>query len=101
MKGRFLALWAAAVLATALAFIVHLTVRFETVRLGYEIGAKRKEQEHLLEEKRLLAVEAASLKHSERVETIARGTLRMEVPAADRVLNMRGRSAGRVSGRSQ
>ena len=38
MKSRFLPLWCVAVLATATAFVVHLAIRFETVRLGYEVG---------------------------------------------------------------
>lgn len=93
-RSRFIALWTVAVIATAAAFIVHLTVRFETVRLGYEIGAKRKEQDRLLEEKRLLALEAASLKGRDRVETIARGSLDMEAPGPERVVVMRERRGG-------
>ncbi len=84
--SRFLMLWTAAVLATAAAFVVHLSMRFETVRLGYEVGAERREERRLLEQKRLLSVEAATLRQSARVETVARGVLEMDVPEAARVI---------------
>lgn len=101
VAARFLMLWIAAVLATAAAFVVHLSMRFETVRLGYEVGAARREQRRLIEQRRLLALEAATLRQSPRVETIARGVLEMEPPSADRVVPItprRGsrRTAGRV-----
>lgn len=99
MKARFLALWTAAVLATAAAFVVHLALRFETVRLGYEVGQTRREQRRLVEQRRLLAIEAATLRQTQRVEAVARGTLRMEVPAPDRVVPVGGRANQRVAGR--
>ena len=40
MKKRFLLLWFAAVLATTAALILHLTLRFEVLRLGYEVPRK-------------------------------------------------------------
>lgn len=86
MKRRFLLLWTAAVLATAMAFIVHLAMRFETVRLGYEVGSARREQRQLMEGKRNLAIEAATLRQAARVETVARQALEMEVPDASRVV---------------
>jgi cell division protein FtsL len=99
VKARFLALWTAAVLATAAAFVVHLALRFETVRLGYEVGQTRREQRRLVEQRRLLAIEAATLRQTQRVEAVARGTLRMEVPAPDRVVPVGGRANQRVAGR--
>ncbi len=86
MKRRFLLLWTAAVLATAMAFIVHLAMRFETVRLGYEVGAARREQRKLIEGRRNLAIEAATLRQAARVETVARQVLGMEVPEASRIV---------------
>ena len=44
MKNRFLPLWCVAVFATAAAFVVHLSIRFETVRLGYEVSEERERQ---------------------------------------------------------
>ncbi|MEM9195513.1 MAG: cell division protein FtsL [Myxococcota bacterium] len=100
MKARFLALWTCAVLACATAFTVHLAVRFETVRLGYDVGEARREQRALIEQRRLLAIEAATLRQTSRVEAVARGTLQMEVPEPERVVPIggvrRGRAAGRV-----
>jgi cell division protein FtsL len=88
MKSRFLPLWCVAVLATAGAFVVHLAVRFETVRLGYEVSEERARQRDLLQDRRLLSIEAATLSQSGRIETIARGTLGMEVPKPTRIVTM-------------
>lgn len=88
MKARFLALWTVAVLATAASFVMHLALRFETVRLGYEVGAARKEQRRLVEARRLLSLEAATLSHADRVEAVARGSLDMEVPDPTRVITV-------------
>ncbi len=100
MRARFLLLWSAAVLATAAAFIVHLTLRFETVRLGYEVGAARHEQRHLIEQRRVLSIEAATLRQAARVEAVARGTLSMDTPDPSRIVPVghgpRRRTAGRV-----
>ena len=100
MKGRFLPLWCVAVLATAAAFVVHLSIRFETVRLGYEVSDERGRQRQLLQDRRMLSIEAATLRQSGRIETIARGTLGMEVPKPTRIVTMKekGESHGRGEG---
>lgn len=99
MKARFLALWTAAVLATAAAFVVHLALRFETVRLGYAVGDARREQRRLIEQGRLLSIEAATLRQAHRVEAVARGSLEMDVPEPERVVPIDGRRTQRASGR--
>ena len=99
MKARFLALWTAAVLATAAAFVVHLALRFETVRLGYEVGDARREQRRLIEQRRLLAIEAATLRQAHRVEAVARGALEMDVPQPERIVPIDGRRTQRAAGR--
>lgn len=100
MKGRFLPLWCVAVLATAAAFVVHLSIRFETVRLGYEVSEERERQRELLQDRRMLSIEAETLRQSGRIETIARGTLGMEVPKPTRIVAMKEKAnlpaAGRV-----
>lgn len=102
MKARFLALWTAAVIATAAAFIAHLALRFETVRLGYEVGEARKEQRELIEKRRLLAIEAETLRQAARIEAVARGSLDMDVPEPERIVPIdddrerNRRTAGRV-----
>lgn len=88
MRARILALWTVAVLAAAASFVVHLTIRFETVRLGYEVGAARRQQRNLLDMRRLLMLEAATLSQPDRVETVARGSLGMDLPSAARVVPM-------------
>lgn len=100
MRRRFIALWSVAVLATAAAFVVHLAIRFETVRLGYELSDERARQEQLQQDRRLLSIEAATLRQSGRIETIARGSLGMEIPKPTRIVTMsetrRPIAAGRV-----
>ena len=100
-SARFLLLWTAAIMAAASAFVVHLAMRFETVRLGYAVGEARREQESLLEEKRLLSIEAATLRRDERVETIARGLLQMHTPPAERIVPMGERQPRRTAGRAR
>jgi cell division protein FtsL len=100
MSARILLLWTAAVLASALAFIVHLTLRFETVRLGYDVSEARSEQRKLVESRRLLALEAATLSQSDRIEAVARGSFEMDVPAPTRVISMGGK-ARVLSGRTR
>lgn len=85
-SASFIMLWTAAVLATAAAFIVHLSMRFETIELGYEVGTERREQRRLIEECRLLSLEAATLRQSERVEVVGRGVLQMDTPDAERIV---------------
>ncbi|MDQ3037515.1 MAG: cell division protein FtsL [Myxococcota bacterium] len=99
MKTRFLVLWAAAVLATGAAFVAHLSLRLETVRLGYDVGQARREQRQLIEQRRMLSIEAATLREPERIEAVARGTLGMDVPDASRIVSIGQRSARRSSGR--
>jgi cell division protein FtsL len=98
VKARFLALWTVAVLACSAAFVVHLALRFETVRLGYDVGKARREQRRLLEQERLLAVEAATLRQAARVEVVARGTLEMSVPGPERIVPVFGRGRQRAAG---
>jgi len=99
MRARFLALWAVAVIATAAAFVTHLALRFETVRLGYDVGRARREQRRLIEARRLLSLEAATLRQAARVEAVARGTLHMDVPDPTRTVPIEGRRRSGMSGR--
>lgn len=100
MKARFLILWSVAVIAAAAAFVSHLMLRQHTVQLGYEVGRARRAQRRLIEQRRLLAIEAATLRQTERVETIARGRLDMDVPEPARVVPIgQRRRQSRMSGR--
>jgi cell division protein FtsL len=102
MKVRPMTLWTVAVIAASLAFIAHLSLRFETVGLGYDVGRARTAQRRLVEERRLLSIEAATLRDVARVETIARGALGMEVPEPERVVPVGSGTSGgrrRTSGR--
>ncbi|MGF1469858.1 MAG: cell division protein FtsL [Sandaracinaceae bacterium] len=101
MTARFLVLWSVAVLAAAAAFVAHVALRHHTVELGYDVGRARQVQRRLLEQRRLLAIEAATLRQAERIETVARGTLGMDLPRPERVIPMSssGRTAGPSAGR--
>lgn len=101
MMARYLALWTTAVVAVAIAMLAHLTLRFETVRLGYEVGKARQEQRRLVESKRRLAVEVASLKRAPRIEAIARGTLAMDMPDPARIVSATQRGATAEAGRAR
>ena len=82
----FMPLWTLAVLATVMAFVVHLALRGQIVKSGYELGRARGEQDRLREVKRVLLVEAASYKTPERVEIVARTLLGMEPPPESRIV---------------
>lgn len=82
----FLALWTLAVIATVLAFVVHLGLRGKTVDLGYRLGRLRAEQARLREVKRVLSLEAASYETPQRVEMVARSLLGMTPPPPERVI---------------
>lgn len=97
----FLLHWTLAVVATALAFVVHLAIRGRTVHLGYELGKARSEQARLREVKRVHELEAASYKTPQRVEMVARTLLGMEPPGPDRIVSLRSvRASGPRAGRS-
>ncbi len=85
----FLIHWTLAVIACALAFVVHLAMRGRTVALGYELGKARQEQARLREVKRVHELEAASYKTPQRVEIVARTLLGMEPPGPDRIVPIR------------
>src|SRR5205085_1212174 len=80
MKNRFLALWTVAVFAAGAAFVTYLALRFETVRLGYELDVVTKEQKRLNEWKRMVQLEAQTLREHQRIEAIAQHTLHMAAP---------------------
>jgi cell division protein FtsL len=68
------------------AFLTHLYIRFEGVRLGYETNRARAARTRLLLERRELRLELASLKSPGRVETEARERLGMEIPDHRRIV---------------
>jgi cell division protein FtsL len=96
--GYLLLLTLVILLVTA-AFLVHLYIRFEGVRLGYETNRARATRTRLLLERRELRLELASLKSPARVETEARERLGMEIPDHRRIVPVgRKRKSITVSG---
>lgn len=92
MRFRYLALWVVAVLATGAAFVSYLALRFETVRLGYELDKASREHEQLLGKKRLIMLEAESLRERQRVRAIAERSLGMTTPDLGRTVVVDGRN---------
>jgi cell division protein FtsL len=86
MKGRLLALWTVAVFATGAAFIAYLALRFESVRLGYQLDQASKDHKRLAELSRMLTLEAQTLREHARVQAIAERTLGMAAPDRTRVV---------------
>ncbi|MFO8071898.1 MAG: cell division protein FtsL [Polyangia bacterium] len=82
----YLALLVLIVVAVTAAFLFHLHVRFEGVRLGYETSRARAVHTRLLLERRELRLELASLKSPERVEAEARERLDMQAPDHERIV---------------
>lgn len=97
MKSRFLALWTVAVFSTGAAFVTYLALRFETVRLGYDLDEASKEQKRLTEWKRMVALEAQTLREHQRVEAIAQRTLHMAPPGRERIVSVEGGTLGQAN----
>lgn len=85
-----LVVWSLAVAAATAAFVVHLSIRLETIALGYEVGRERAGHAKLVEARRVLTIEAATLRSPGRVQRIARDTLGMSVPGHDRIRRVGG-----------
>ncbi|MEZ4288223.1 MAG: cell division protein FtsL [Polyangiales bacterium] len=86
---RFVSLWLLAVFAAALAFIAHLSLRFQNIEFGYQISEARKVQHQLVQDKQMLALEAATLRQADRVEEVARRSLRMTSAQSSQVVHVR------------
>jgi cell division protein FtsL len=88
VKNRFLALWTVAVLSTGAAFVAYLALRFESVRIGYQLDQATRDYKRLSEHARMLALEAQTLRETARVQAIAERALGMETPDRTRVVAM-------------
>ncbi len=100
-ETRFLALWIVATLAATVAFVSHLAVRYECAELGYDVGKSRKILRDLEERRRLLAIEAATLSSTERIERVARTRLEMDIPTQEQMRAVGRKVELRASGRVQ
>lgn len=96
MRERYLALWVVAVLTVGVAYASYLALRFETMRLGYELDSTTREYKRLSEAKRMLALETETLRERQRVRAIAERTLGMGFPELARVVTMDGEGGGRA-----
>jgi cell division protein FtsL len=84
--ASFLAFSLLVIVISCSAFVYHLHVRFEGVRLGYDTSQARAERARLLVERRELRLELASLKSPGEVETEAREKLGMDTPDHRRII---------------
>ncbi len=86
-RRPFLVLWTLAVIATTAAFALHLAIRVQAVKLGYELGRAHSHLGRLREVRRVLELEIASHKTPERVDFVARTLLGMSEPSEDRIFS--------------
>ncbi|HEX9622591.1 MAG TPA: hypothetical protein VF989_20750 [Polyangiaceae bacterium] len=82
----FVPLWALAVVATTVAFVLYLALRVRSMEVGYELGRSHARIARLREVKRVLELELSSHKTPERVDRVARSLLGMSEPSPDRIL---------------
>ncbi|HEX5656372.1 MAG TPA: cell division protein FtsL [Polyangiales bacterium] len=95
---RRLTLWLVAVLTTGIFYVSYLALRFETIRIGYEVARARGEHERLAATHRLVSLEVQSLRERQRVGTIASRSLGMGAPDVGRVITIDGAGTGRTLG---
>jgi cell division protein FtsL len=89
-------LWLIAVLTTGIAYVSYLALRFETIRLGYDVAQARVEHKRLTEMHRLIALEVSSLRERQRVSAIAERSLQMGSPDVARVVVVDSASTSRA-----
>lgn len=96
MIPKFLFTWKVSIVASTLAFLVHVTLCIENAELGYKLSTAQHRERDLREQRTRLQLEKASLLQLKRVETVAKNTLGMEIPSRDRVILVGARNAGRT-----
>jgi cell division protein FtsL len=101
LNVRTSTLWLIAVLTTGLAYVSYLTLRFETIRLGYEVDRERGLHEKLTATRRLLALEVQSLRERQRLSTIASRSLGMGAPDTAHVVPVDGVNSSHGLGSSK
>jgi cell division protein FtsL len=98
LSVRTSTLWLVAVLTTGVAYVSYLTLRFETIRLGYEVDRVRGEHDKLTATYRLMALEVQSLRERQRLSTIASRSLGMGAPDTAHVVPVDGVNPSRGLG---
>ncbi len=94
----YLAMLLVVIALVAGAFVLHLGVRYEGIRLGYETSKARALRTRMLLERRELRLELASLKSPQQIEAEARERLGMVAPDHDRIVPIRPRRTVAASG---
>lgn len=75
--------------ATTLAFSAHLLLLSENTRMSHRLADRKREEERLKAQRNLLQLEAAALRHADRVKAIARGEFGMEAPQSSQLRELR------------
>ena len=101
MRTRYLALWVMAVVATGAAFVSYLALRFESVRLGYDLNKVSEEHKRLSEIKSLLSLEVQTLRERQRIHAIAERSLGMHAPDLTQVVVVDGTNRAQGAGRAR
>lgn len=94
----YLAMLLAVIALVAGAFVFHLHLRYEGIRLGYETSRVRTARTRLLLERRELRLELATLKSPRQIEAEARERLGMVAPDNSRIVPIRPRRTMAASG---
>jgi len=94
----YLALLLLVIALVAGAFVSHLYIRYDGIRLGYETSKARALRTRMLLERRELRLELASLKSPGEIELEARERLGMVAPENDRIVPIRPRRTVAASG---
>ena len=72
----------------AIAGVVHVWVRLQTIKIGYAISLEKQTQKHLRENNSALAIQLSALKAPKRIEKVARERLKMDFPRPGQVVEL-------------
>ncbi len=99
---RFVLLYGLAVVSASLAFVVHLALRTENIRLGYALDQERQHGSTLRAQINQWRLEAAALRTPAALEVVARSERGMVEPDRVPTLVVGGATrAARLSGRAR
>lgn len=88
MNWRFLFMWSAVCLAATTAAVLHTSLRFRVVRVGYALSEAKRAQRQLLATRHLLTIERATLRDPRRLEALAETQLGMKPPRSHQRVHM-------------
>ena len=72
----------------AVAGVVHVWVRLQTIKTGYAIAEEKQLQKRLREQNSALSIQLSALKAPKRIEKVARERLKMDFPRPGQVVEL-------------